>query len=108
MDYSYFSFFNDYLRNKKLRFGIVLNHREMRFELWLLGQNKKIQDSYWDILKTSPWNQCHTTKPQYAELEIILIDNPNFEKLDELTANILNKAVAAVDSVIAYLREQDG
>ena len=67
-----FSFFNDYLRDKKLRFGIVLNHSKMRFELWLMGQNKEIQKRYWDMLKTSPWNQGRSTKPQYAELEIVL------------------------------------
>ena len=53
MDYSYFPFANDYLRSKGLRFGIVLNHNEMRFELWLLGQNKEIQNRYWNILKGS-------------------------------------------------------
>jgi len=105
LDYFYFS--NDYLRSKKLRFGIVLNHSEMRFELWLLGQNKKIQDKYWNILKASSWNQGRTTKPQYSELEIILIDNPDFEKSDELTANILKRAVVEVDRIVAYLVEQE-
>ena len=55
MDYSYFSFANEYLRGRRLRFGIVLNHNEMRFELWLMGQNKEIQNRYWDILKPSKW-----------------------------------------------------
>ena len=107
LDYSYFYFSNDYLRSKKLRFGIVLNHNEMRFELWLFGQNKKIQDKYWNILKTSPWNQGRTAKPQYSVLETILIDNPDFENIDELTANILKRAMVEVESIIAYLREQE-
>jgi len=106
LDFSYFPFYNDYLRDKKLRFGIVLNHGEMRFELWLMGQNKEIQDKYWNILKTSPWNQGRTEKPQYAELEIVLTDNPDFEKIDEVTANILSKAAVEVDKVVAYLRAQ--
>ena len=107
LDFSYFSFYNDYLRDKKLRFGIVLNHGEMRFELWLMGQNKKIQDRYWNVLKTSPWNQGRTVKPQYSELEIVLTDNLDFEKIDELTANILNKAIVEVDKVVAYLRKRE-
>jgi len=105
MDYSYFPFFNDYLRDKKLRFGIVLNHSEMRFELWLMGQNKEIQNRYWDLLKASVWNQGRTTKPQYAELEIVLIDNPDFENIDTLTVDIINKAVEEVDKVIVYLKK---
>lgn len=38
MDYSYFPFTTtDFLRTHKLRFGAVLNHPQMRFELWLMG-----------------------------------------------------------------------
>jgi hypothetical protein len=105
MDYSYFSFANEYLRGEKLRFGIVLNHSEMRFELWLMGQNKEIQNRYWDILKSSKWNESRTKKPQYAELEIVLIDDPNFEKIDELTDDVINRAVTEAEEVIAYLKK---
>lgn len=42
MDYTYFPFFNAFLRKKRLRFGIVLNHRQMSFELWLMGQNAQV------------------------------------------------------------------
>ena len=107
MDYSYFSFFNDYLRDKKLRFGIVLNHSEMRFELWLMGQNKEIQNRYWDLLKTSTWNEGRTKKPKYAEIEIVLVDNPDFENIDALTADIINRAVEEANKVIAYLKKLD-
>jgi len=107
MDYSYFSFANEYLRGKKLRFGIVLNHNEMRFELWLMGQNKEIQNRYWDLLKTSTWNEGRTKKPQYAELEIVLVDNPDFENIDALTVDIINRAVEEADRVIVYLKKLD-
>lgn len=43
LDYTYFAFFNQYLRDQKLRFGIVLNHEKLQFELWLMGQNADIQ-----------------------------------------------------------------
>jgi hypothetical protein len=107
MDYSYFSFTNDYLKNNGLRFGIVLNHNEMRFELWLLGQNKEVQNRYWDILKESKWNEGLTKKPQYAELEIVLVDTPDFENIDKLTADIINRAVKEADKVIVYLKKLD-
>jgi len=107
MDYSYFSFANEYLKGKRLRFGIVLNHSEMRFELWLMGQNKEIQNSYWNLLKASTWNQDCTTKPQYAELEIVLVDNPNFENIDTLTADIINRAIEEANRVIVYLKKLD-
>jgi hypothetical protein len=67
-----FSFDNEYLRGEKLRFGIVQNHSEIRFELWLMGQNKEIQNRYWDVLKASKWNEGRAKKPQYAELEAVI------------------------------------
>lgn len=42
MDYTYFPFFNPFLRDRRLRFGIVLNHASVRFELWLMGQNADV------------------------------------------------------------------
>jgi len=33
MDYTYFYFFDKFLRSKELRFGIVLNHNKLRVEL---------------------------------------------------------------------------
>ena len=107
MDYSYFPFTNDYLRSKGLRFGMVLNHNEMRFELWLMGQNKEIQNRYWDILKGSKWNEGLTERPQYADIEKILVDTPDFENIDKLTADIVNRAVEEADRVIAYLKKLD-
>lgn len=50
MDYTYFYYSNDFLKKRKLRFGLVLNHQKMRFEIWLLGQNLKIQNG----TKTKP------------------------------------------------------
>ena len=107
LDFSYFPFYNEYLRDKKLRFGIVLNHNEMRFELWLLGQNKEIQNRHWDLLKTSKWNEGRTRKPKYAELEIIMVDSPDFENIDALTADIINRAVEEAERVIFYLKKLD-
>jgi hypothetical protein len=46
-DYSYFPFTTtDFLRTHKLRFDVVLNHTQMRFELWLMGQNQAAKDKY--------------------------------------------------------------
>ncbi|HIU75796.1 MAG TPA: hypothetical protein IAC62_07935, partial [Candidatus Pelethocola excrementipullorum] len=69
MDYTYFPFFDDYLRSNKLRFGIVLNHEKMRFELWLMGQNADVQTEYWDLLKTTEWNKEQIVMPKYSVLE---------------------------------------
>ena len=104
LDFTYFPFFNEYLRKEKLRFGIVLNHSEMRFELWLMGQNSEIQTRHWNLLKASFWNQERTHMPKYSVLEVILADNPDFDDMDTLTAKVTEKAVHISDEILNHLK----
>lgn len=104
MDFTYFPFFNEYLRARKLRFGIVLNHKEMRFELWLMGQNADVQKEYWNQLKESRWNKHLTRMPKYSVLETILEDNPDFDDLDSLTLCIEKKSMEQVEQILAHIK----
>lgn len=104
MDYTYFYFFDDYLRNKKLRFGVVLNHREMRFELWLLGQNAQVQDNYWELLKNAEWNKNRTDRPQYSVLEAVLVEAPDFDNQDALTSEISERVMRVANDVRDYIK----
>jgi hypothetical protein len=103
MDFTYFPFFNDALRRKKLRFGIVLNHAEMRFELWLMGQNADVQAAYWAQLKTSVWNHGREEMPRYSVLEVVLVTHPDFEDAEALNAEISGKALRVAEEIIRYL-----
>nr|WP_276008981.1 hypothetical protein [Aequitasia blattaphilus] len=105
MDYTYFYFFNDFLRSKKLRFGIVLNHPKMQFELWLLGQNAEVQSIYWELLKITKWNAGRTAKPKYAVLEAVLIENPDFNDLDALSDKIGTAAQSIIQEIMPYLQD---
>lgn len=105
MDYSYFYFSNEYLRERKLRFGIVLNHEKMQFELWLMGQNIEIQKKYWALLKSSKWNEGISIKPQYSELVVVLADNPDFEDLGFLTKKIEERLMEEVEDIIDFLKK---
>ena len=51
MDYSYFLFTNDLLKEKGLKIAVVFVHREFQFEVWLSGFNRKYQSKYYDLLK---------------------------------------------------------
>ena len=106
MDFTYFPFFDIFLKSKKLRFGIVLNHKEIRFELWLMGQNAKIQEEYWNLLKNTKWNKNQPSMPKYSVLEIILVNKPDFDKSDELTVEIVKKADLYSDEIISYIKKQ--
>ena len=107
MDYTYFPFFNKYLREKKLRFGVVLNHEKMQFELWLMGQNADVQKEYWKILKNTIWNSGVKEMPKYSVLEICIEDDINFDKKDEMTVRILDKAVELSIKVEDYMRAKE-
>lgn len=107
LDYTYFPFFNDYLRNHKLRFGIVLNHEKIQIELWLMGQNAPVQKEYWEILKDTNWNKNINKMPQYSVLEVCLEDNIDFEKKEEMTQVILERAMSLSEEIQMFLQSRD-
>ena len=98
MDYTYFYLSNDYLKGKKLKLGLVFNHNHVRFEAWLLGQTKDIQEKYWKLLNNTKWISG-SEMPQYSIFEVILVDNPDFDDLDTLTENIKNKLVSVAEDI---------
>lgn len=105
MDYTYFYFTNDFLKTRKLKLGLVLNHTKMQFEIWLLGQTAPVQEKYWQFFKTTKWNKNRTTKPLYSILETALIENPNFNDLDMLSKHIEEKLVFVSDEIIQDIKK---
>ncbi len=103
LDYTYFPFFNSYLRQHKLRFGIVLNHLEMRFELWLMGQNASVQEKYWELLKNTDWNKDIEAMPLYSVLEVCLEDHIDFSHKALMTDKIFNGAISLAEKVQDFL-----
>lgn len=103
LDYTYFYFSNDFLKSKKLKFGLVLNHLEMRFELWLLGNTAEIQKKYWTFLKETKWNKNRVEMPKYSVLEVVLIETPNFDDLSLLQKSLeieLNKNLLEISTFL--------
>ena len=91
MDYTYFAFYDEYLRSQQLRFGIVLNHHQMQFELWLMAQNAERQVFYWEKLKELEWNREKVAMPRYTVLDTVIEANPDFSDLDKLADSIVEK-----------------
>lgn len=99
MDYTYFYYSNDFLKKRKLKMGLVLNHSKMQFEIWLLGQTIPIQEKYWEYFKATKWNKNRTTKPRYSILETVLIEHPNFNELDLLSKQIGDNLVRVTKEI---------
>lgn len=104
MDYTYFYYSNDFLKSKKLKFGLVLNHLEMRFEVWLLGNTKSIQKKYWALSQNTKWNKDKDEMPEYSILETVLDKNPDFNDLDKLAKKIETQLIKSSDEILSYIR----
>lgn len=104
LDYTYFSFFNTFLRDQKLRFRVVLNYRKMQIELWLMGQNANIQKKYWEILKKSKWNSDRNKMPRYSVLEVVLENQIDFNNKKRMTENIISQALSLSQEIQQYLK----
>ena len=98
MDYTYFYLSNDFLKDKKLKLGLVFNHNHVRFEAWLFGQTKDVQENYWKLLKNTKWIKGSKV-PQYSIFEVVLVDSPDFDDLDRLTESIKNKLVSVAEDI---------
>jgi hypothetical protein len=84
IDFTYFYLQNDYLKRKKLKLALVFNHKNVNFELWLLGQTKDVQVFYWRKLREAKWvNQ--EAMPEYSIFEVPLLSAPDFDNATKLS-----------------------
>ncbi|MGG5373128.1 DUF7000 family protein [Enterococcus sp. AZ196] len=103
LDYTYFPFFDQQLRNDGLRFGIVLNHQDMRFELWLMAQNADLQIDYWNKLKHLKWNVDKAAMPKYTVLDTVIVEQPDFSDLEKLKKHIIEGSLKEAAEIRHYL-----
>ncbi len=102
MDMTYFSFFPESLKRRKLKVAIVFIHERCRFEVWLAGYNKQVQTKYWEWFKESGWDKyslVSTTQGADSILEGVLVDEPDFRDLDALTEQIEKGTLAFIRDV---------
>ena len=106
MDMSYFSFFPESLKLRKLKVAIVFIHDTIRFEAWLAGSNKQVQTKYWKLFKESDWNKYRipsSIKGIDSIIEFILVENPDFSELDSLTKHIERGTLEFIKDVEDFL-----
>jgi hypothetical protein len=110
MDMTYFSVIPESLKQKKLKIAIVFNFEAFRFEVWLSGYNKQIQKNYWKLFKESGWKKYHISTPAKGVdsiLEYILVDNPDFSNLDDLTNQIEKETLKFIKTVENFLSKHE-
>ncbi|MFX1276466.1 MAG: DUF7000 family protein [Promethearchaeota archaeon] len=106
MDMSYFSFFPESLKLRKLKVAIVFIHDTIRFEVWLAGYNKQVQTNYWKLFKESDWKKYRipsTTKGADSIIEHILVENPDFSDLNALKKQIERGTLKFIKDIENFL-----
>ena len=110
MDMSYFSFTPKSLTDKKLKVAIVFIHDKTRFEVWLGAVNKKIQHEYWNLIKESGWDKYQISpkaKGVDSIIEHTLVNNPDFNDIDNLTKKIEKSVLEFSDDVLDFLSKKN-
>ena len=108
MDMTYFSFTPQFLKDRKLKIAIVFVHEKFSFEVWLGGNNKKIQKRYWKLVREKNWNQYYvpsSIKGLDSIIENILVENPDFSNLEVLTKNIEIEVMKFIRNVKNFFSE---
>jgi hypothetical protein len=106
MDMTYFPLFPESLKRQKLKIAIVFIHDTFRFEVWLAGSNKNVQNKYWKLFTESDWNKYHipsTVKGVDSIIEHVLVENPDFSDLDALTNQIETSTLKFINDVENFL-----
>jgi hypothetical protein len=109
MDMTYFAFTSPKLRDKKLKIAIVYLHEEGKFEVWLGGNNRKIQTQTIKCLENQDVGKYHLSHVQPGVdsiIESILVEQPNFDHLETLKEQIEEKTNIFIDDMIAILVER--
>ena len=106
MDMTYFAFTPKSLKDRKLKIAIVFVYETFRFEIWLAGKNKVMQEKYWKIFKESGWDKYHivpTIQGVDAIVEHVAVGIPDFSDLDALTNQIENEILTFIKDVESFL-----
>lgn len=109
MDMTYFSFTPPALKERNLKVAIVFNYDAFRFEVWLGGYNKQVQEAYWKLFKENGWHKYHlvpTTEGMDSILEYTLVDDPDFDDLEALTKQIEMGTMRFIADIEDFLSTQ--
>jgi hypothetical protein len=106
MDMTYFAFTPKSLKDRKLKIAIVFVYETFRFEIWLAGNNKAVQEKFWKSFKENGWDKYQivpTTRGVDAIVEHVAVGNPDFSDLDALTNQIENGTLMFIKDVESFL-----
>lgn len=101
MDYAYFQFTDETLKNKGLKIVIAFIYKDFAYEVWLSGYNRKIQQRYYEKFKGINPTYSLTLNPSRTDfiLKHRITDNPNFQDENQLTTNIIKATKSFINDI---------
>ena len=109
MDMTFFSFSPKSLKSRDLKIVIVFIYNTFRFEVWLSGNNKQVQQKYWELFRESDWDTYHivtTIKDVDSIIEYNLLENMDLSDLDTLTEEIEKGTLRFIEDIESFLSKQ--
>ena len=103
MDMTYFAFTPPALKNKKLKVAIVFLHESCSFEVWLAGNNRRIQAEYIDLLKDRNIGEYKLSQVQPGVDSIVVsvvAEQPDFDHPEELKKLIEDSTINFADDIL--------
>src|SRR5262245_7563436 len=108
MDLTYFAVFPTLLKQHNLKIAVVFNYDAFRFEAWLAGRNRSVQQHYWELFKSRPWPKYRVLTPAtgvYSILECDLASDFDLDEPDALTSIIETTTVAFINDIERFLSD---
>ena len=111
MDMTYFAFTPPDLKNKKLKIAVVYLHEKGVFEVWLAGDNRKIQAEYIALMSSENigiYKLSQVIPGVDSIIESTLVEEPDFDHPEALKRQIEKKTMAFVKDIISVLDKPQG
>lgn len=106
MDYSYFQFTGNELKEKGLKIVIAFVHKNFDYQIWLSGVNRKKQNEYYNKLKNKQFKYELTTDSNRIDyiLRTSIINEFNYEKIEKLFFEIKKGILEFIDNIYSILQ----
>lgn len=111
MDMTYFAFTPAELKNKKLKIAVVYLHEKGVFEVWLAGNNRKIQAEYIALMSREnigKYKLSQVIPGVDSIVESTLVEKPDFDHPEELKKQIEKKTTEFIKNITSILDKPQG
>jgi hypothetical protein len=105
LDMTYFSILPPVLKSRQLKVAVVFVYESFRFEVWLSGRNRKVQETAARSIRQAGWQAYHLTpEPGKADsvLNHVLVEDPDFSDLDKLTDRIKQGTLQFIEDLEGF------